>query len=46
METQPVSLSAAAKLKRENDTLKKQIRLLIAEVERMRRKLEMTWGEA
>lgn len=46
MATQVPSSLEAGKLKNENDTLRKRILLLEAEIERLRRKLEMTWGEA
>lgn len=46
METQHVSQPAVEKLKRENDTLRKRIQTLLQEVERLRKKLESTWGEA
>lgn len=46
MATQAPSLSEAEKLKKENATYQKRIRMLEAEIERLRRKLEMTWGES
>lgn len=46
METQGSSSQEAERLKNENDTLRKRIQLLTVEIERLRRKLESTWGEA
>jgi regulator of replication initiation timing len=46
METADSSLVEAAKLKSEIDTLRRHIQTLLAENERLRRKLESTWGEA
>lgn len=46
METQVSSLSEAEMLKKENDTLRKRIRALEAEVARMAAKLIGMWGEA
>lgn len=46
METQVSSSEEEERLKNENDTLRKRIRILEAAMERLRRKLESTWGEA
>ena len=46
METQVSSSEEEERLKNENDTLRKRIQMLVAEMERLRRKLESTWGEA
>ena len=46
METQVSSSEEEERLRSENDTLRKRIRMLVAEVERLTRKLESTWGEA
>ncbi len=46
METHHSSSEEEERLKNENDTLRKRIRMLEAEMERLRRKLESTWGEA
>ncbi len=46
METPVSSSEEEERLRKENDTLRKRIRMLEAEMERLRRKLESTWGEA
>ena len=46
METQQHLSEEVAKLKSENATLQRRIQTLLLELERMRRKLESTWGEA
>lgn len=40
------SSTVEERLKKENDTLRKHIRIMVAEIERLRRKLEMTWGDS
>ena len=45
-ETPPCSSQAEGKWRTENERLTKTILLLQAEIERLRRKLESTWGEA
>jgi len=46
METQVSSSEEEERLRSVIDTLRKRIRMLEAEMERLRRKLESTWGEA
>jgi predicted nucleic acid-binding Zn-ribbon protein len=46
METHPVSAEEAERLKKENDTLRRRIRTLVDEIERLRQKVTSTWGEA
>ena len=46
METQVSSSEEEERLRRENDLLRKRIQMLEAAMERLRRKLESTWGEA
>lgn len=46
MATQAPSSTEAERLKKENDTLRKRIRTMVAEIERLRKKLEMTWGDS
>lgn len=46
METPTSSSQEVEKLKSVNATLRKRIQMLEAEIERLRRKLESTWGEA
>jgi cell division protein FtsB len=46
METQQPSSKEEERLKNEIATLRKRIQILVAEVDRLRRKMESTWGEA
>lgn len=46
METPNASSPEVERLKNENDTLRRRIQTLAAEVERLRQKLASTWGEA
>jgi cell division protein FtsB len=46
METQVSSSEEEERLRSVNATLRKRIQMLEAEMERLRRKLESTWGEA
>lgn len=46
METQPPSSKEEERLKNEIATLRKRIQILVAEVDRLRRKMESTWGES
>ena len=46
METPVSSSEEEERLRSVNATLRKRIQMLEAEMERLRRKLESTWGEA
>lgn len=46
METPHCSVAEAERLKRENDMLRKRVRMLAAELDRLKAKLINTWGEA
>lgn len=46
MATPVVSAEEVERLRKENATLRKRIQTLVAELDRLRKKLESTWGEA
>jgi len=46
METPPHSSKEEERLKKEIATLRKRIQTLVAEIDRLRRKMESTWGES
>jgi molecular chaperone GrpE (heat shock protein) len=46
METPQHSSKEEERLKKEIATLRKRIQTLVAEIDRLRRRLESTWGES
>lgn len=46
MEIPNCSAAEAERLKKENDMLRKRVRTLVAEIQRLKDRLIKTWGEA